>query len=146
MKNFKSVSSSTKGEKKMKSTKKKTAASKKTVTAKAQVGSIKMLSAKPSTKRPPNNSDVPHAVILHLNDMLNELKDVLTDYSQHLRSLDRMRLNGVGVKKLGFVERAYELALENAEFLPHYLSIERFGEDIQYFMDFRSLLATSQSN
>jgi hypothetical protein len=79
-------------------------------------------------------------VILHLNDLLNELRDVLNDYSQHLRSLDRMRLNGVGVKKLGFVERAYELALENAEFLPHYLTIERFGEDIQYFIDFRSLL------
>jgi hypothetical protein len=123
----------------MKSTKKKTVA-KKTAAPKAQVGSIKMLSAKPSTKRPPNNSDVPHQVILHLNDLLNELKDVLTDYSQHLRSLDRMRLNGVGVRKLGFVERAYELALENAEFLPHYLTIERFGEDIQYFMDFRSLL------
>ncbi|MDR0515751.1 MAG: hypothetical protein LBH25_01750 [Fibromonadaceae bacterium] len=113
---------------------------KKKATAKAQVGSIKILSAKPSTKRPPNNPDVPHQVILHLNDLLNELRDVLNDYSQHLRSLDRMRLNGVGVKKLGFVERAYELALENAEFLPHYLTIERFGEDIQYFIDFRSLL------
>jgi hypothetical protein len=30
--------------------------------------------------------------------------------------------------------------LENAEFLPHYLTAERFGEDIQYFMDFRSLV------
>jgi len=56
-----------------------------------------------------------------------------------LRSLDRKRLNGVGIKKMGFIDRAYELALENAEFLPHYLTIERFGTDIQYYMDFRSL-------
>jgi len=31
-----------------------------------------------------------------------------------------MRLNGVGIKKQGFIDRAYELALENGEFLPHW--------------------------
>jgi hypothetical protein len=131
----------------MKSTKKKpaqkkTATARKGVARNAPTGTAtqKLLTAKPSTKRPPNNPDVPNAVILHLNDLSNEIKDILDDYSQHLRALDRRRLNGVGVRKLGFVERAYELALENAEFLPHYLTIERFGEDIQYFMDFRSLL------
>jgi hypothetical protein len=100
---------------------------------------------KTATRRPPSNPDVPQAVILHLNEMLNQLKNALDEYSQHLRALDRRRLNGVGVRKLGFVERAYELTLENAEFLPHYLTIERFGEDIQYFIDFRSLVdLTSQ--
>jgi hypothetical protein len=113
----------------------------KTASKKPQTGTadIKMLSAKPSTKRPPNNPDVPQATIDHLNTMLNDLKTILDSYAQHLRALDRRRLNGVGVRKLGFIERAYEIALENSEFLPHYLTIERFGEDIQYFMDFRSL-------
>jgi hypothetical protein len=83
---------------------------------------------------------MPQATIDQINLVLNELKNLLDDYSQHLRALDRKRLNGVGVRKLGFIERAYEIALENAEFLPHYLTIERFGEDIQYFMDFRSLV------
>jgi hypothetical protein len=101
---------------------------------------IKMLSAKPSTKRPPNNPDVPQATIDQLNEVLNQIKTLLDDYAQHLRALDRRRLNGVGVRKLGFIERAYELALENAEFLPHYLTIERFGTDIQYFVDFRALV------
>ena len=50
-----------------------------------------------------------------------------------------MRLNGVVVRKLGFIESSYEIALENGEFLPHYLTLERFGNDIQYFMDFRTL-------
>ena len=100
---------------------------------------IKMLKGTPSTKRPPNNPDVPQEVIDHLNRELNELKEVLEGFAQHLRSLDRKRLNGVGIKKMGFIERAYELALENAEFLPHYLAIERFGTDIQYYLDFRSL-------
>jgi len=114
----------------------------KATTAKAQSGDaiIKMLKGTPSTKRPPNNPDVPQATIDHLNTMLNDLKTILDAFAQHLRALDRKRLNGVGVRKLGFIERAYEIALENSEFLPHYLTIERFGEDIQYFMDFRSLV------
>jgi hypothetical protein len=82
---------------------------------------------------------MPQEIIDSLNHDLNAIKDSLDAYSQHLRALDRMRLNGVGIKKMGFIDRAYELALENGEFLPHYLTIERFGTDIQYFMDFRSL-------
>jgi len=114
----------------------KTTASKKPQTGTAD---IKLLKGTPPTKRPPNNPDVPQVTIDHLNAMLNDLKTILDNYSQHLRALDRRRLNGVGVRKLGFIERTYEIALENSEFLPHYLTIERFGEDIQYFMDFRSL-------
>ena len=99
-----------------------------------------MLSAKPSTRRPPNNPDVPRLTIAKLNYALVEIKETLDEFSQHLRALDRMRLNGVGIRKLGFIERAYEIALENGEFLPHYLTIERFGRDITYFMDFRTLV------
>ena len=121
-----------------KKTTRKPTASKKPATAKMQ------LLAKPTsgkqTRRPPNNPDVPQDAIDELNVMLNEIKTLLDSYSQHLRSLDRKRLNGVGIKKLGFVERAYELALENPEFLPHYLTLERFGDDIHYFINFQSLI------
>jgi hypothetical protein len=65
-------------------------------------------------KRPPNNPDMPQNVIDNLNTDFNSIKEVLDNFSQHLRSLDRRRLNGVGVRKLGFIERAYEFALENA--------------------------------
>jgi hypothetical protein len=119
---------------------KKPSAKKPTARAKTGTTSIKLLSATgKTTKRPPNNPDMPQTTIDQINLVLNELKNLLDDFSQHLRALDRRRLNGVGIHKLGFVERAYELALENAEFLPHYLTIERFGTDIQYFVDFRSL-------
>jgi hypothetical protein len=114
-------------------------------TAKTGTAGIKLLSATSkgkttNTRRPPNNPDVPQVAIDNLNSMLNDLKTILDDYAQHLRALDRKRLNGVGVKKLGFIERTYEIALENTEFFPHYLTIDRFGADIQYFMDFRSLV------
>jgi hypothetical protein len=131
-----------------KATAKKTSTRGRKPAGKAQAGastaSIKLLkgtttNASLGTRRPPNNPDMPQEIIDSLNHDLNAIKNALDDYSQHLRSLDRMRLNGVGIKKMGFIERAYELALENGEFLPHYLTVERFGTDIQYFMDFRSL-------
>ena len=43
-----------------------------------------------------------------------------------LLAIWRSRIAGVGIKKLGFIERAYKFALENGEFLPHYLTLERF--------------------
>jgi len=92
------------------------------------------------TRRPPNNPEMPQTIIDNLNQDFNSIKELLDNFSQHLRSLDRRRLNGVGIHKLGFINRAYELALENAEFLPHYLTLERFGTDIQYFVDFRTLV------
>ena len=104
----------------------------------SQTATIKMLKGT-ATRRPPNNPDMPNDIIEMLNTDFNSILELLDSFSQHLRALDRMRLNGVGIKKLGFIERAYELALENGEFLPHYLTLERFGTDIQYFMDFRSL-------
>ena len=108
-------------------------------TPKGRTAVMKMLKSTTSTKRPPNNPEVPQLTIEQLNEELNNINEVLDDFAQHLRALDRMRLNGVGIKKLGFIERAYELALENGEFLPHYLTVDRFGADIEYFMDFRSL-------
>jgi len=105
---------------------------------KAQTAQIKMLKST-GERRPPNNPDMPQTIIDNLNTDFNSILELLDSFSQHLRALDRMRLNGVGIKKLGFIERAYELALENGEFLPHYLTLDRFGTDIQYFVDFRTL-------
>jgi hypothetical protein len=96
---------------------------------KEQTAQIKLLvgtwdkSGKDNTRRPPNNPDIPQTIIDNLNQDFNAIKELLDSYSQHLRALDRRRLNGVGIKKLGFIERAYELALENGEFLPHYLTL-----------------------
>jgi hypothetical protein len=125
----------------------KTTTAKKPATAKSSTGKIQMLAKPksaikkaPTTRRPPNNPDMPQGTINHLNAMLNDMMSILDNYSQHLRARDRMRLNGVGIRKLGFIERTYDIALENPEFLPHYLTIERFGEDIDYFLAFRSLV------
>jgi hypothetical protein len=69
-------------------------------------------------RRPDNNPAVPPLKIGQLAEDLSKIKTTLEGYIAHLRSLDRMRLNGVGIKKQGFIQRVYNFAIENPEFLP----------------------------
>jgi hypothetical protein len=96
------------------------------------------------TRRPPNNPDMPQLLIDDITSEFEDIKRVLDDYAAHLRALDRKRLNGVGIKTQGFIERAYEYAQTNPEFLPHYLTLDRFGEDNAYFVNFRNLFDTGK--
>jgi hypothetical protein len=95
-----------------------------------------------STRRPSSNPGMPMKKIEQFSYEFNDFKTELENYAAHLRALDRKRLNGVGIKKQGFIERAYELAETNQEYLPHYLTIEKFQEDNEYFIAFRSLYDT----
>jgi hypothetical protein len=85
---------------------------------------------------------MPFPVIKKLVNELNEIKTTLDDYAAHLRALDRKRLNGVGIKKQGFIERVAEYATTNPEFFPHYLTLDKFREDNEYFIGFRNLFDT----
>ena len=58
-------------------------------TPKGRTAVIKMLKGTASTKRPPNNPEVPQLTIEQLNEELNDVNEVLDDFAQHLRSLDR---------------------------------------------------------
>jgi hypothetical protein len=111
----------------------------KTTSAKTKTTAIKIPTTKPSTKRPAVNPTIPTRVIDSIFSDLNRVKTDLEEYAAHLRALDRKRLNGVGIKKLGFIERSFELAMENPEFLPHYLPIEKFQEDHQLYISLRAL-------
>jgi hypothetical protein len=81
---------------------------------------------------------MPLDFIADMEESFTSWRNDLEEFSAHLRALDRMRLNGVGLKKLGFIERALQLAAENPEFLPHYLSLRKFQADNQYFTSLRS--------
>jgi hypothetical protein len=82
---------------------------------------------------------MPEQILKDIAFIFDEVKTVLDDYAAHLRSLDRKRLNGVGIKKQGFIDRAYEYAVSNPEFLPHYVTLDKFREDNDYFTSFRNL-------
>jgi len=78
-------------------------------------------------------------MIEYFNDELIDVKQGLEEYAQHFRPLDRKRKNGVGIERQGFIKRALELAEENPEFLPHYVPIDDFENDYQYFTGVRAL-------
>ena len=67
------------------------------------------------------------------------LAGFLEQYAAHLRALDRMRHNGVGIQRQGFIERALILARENPEYLPHWLSVQKFEDDTALFVALRAL-------
>jgi hypothetical protein len=91
-------------------------------------------------KKPPDTPEAPQATIDHINTLLNKVKDILDDYSKYILTIDHGWLNEAEDNKSSLLGQAYELALKNNEFLPHYLTLERFGTDIQYLTDFRNLL------
>ena len=82
----------------------------------------------------------PKATIDQINAALTEIKNILDDYSKYMNAVDEKPINKEGNNKLSLLEYAHVLALENDSSFPHYLTLERFVTDIQYFTDFRNLI------
>jgi hypothetical protein len=88
----------------------------------------------PNVKRPPNTPPITQQVITEVTLLLEQVKAKLEAYAAHLRALDRRRLNNIGVKREGFAQRAFRLAMDNPEFLPHYLTRERYIDDYDQYV------------
>jgi hypothetical protein len=69
----------------------------------------------------------------------------LDDYTANLRALDRQRHNGVGLKRLGFIEAAFRLSTKFPQYFPHWLTTEKFQKDLDLFNAIRSLVEVSRS-
>ena len=93
----------------------------------------------PAPKRPSANPAMPDEVINEMEQSLHRMIIELEKYAAHLRALDRMRLNRVGIKREGFIQRAFQYAEESPVFLPHYLTPAQFGENARRFQRFRAL-------
>jgi hypothetical protein len=70
--------------------------------------------------------------------LLEQAKVKLEAYAAHLRALDRKHLNNIGVKREGFAQRAFRLAMDNPEFLPSYLTRERYIDDYDEYVVMQS--------
>ena len=97
-----------------------------------------------STKRPPSSPTIPYNVIFDVIDSLVQAKADLEAYAAHLRALDRKRLHSIGVRKEGFAQRAFRLAMDNPEFLPNYLAAERYIEDYNHYVIIQSAVDLNQ--
>jgi hypothetical protein len=83
---------------------------------------------------------MPKATIDQINTMLNEIKSMLDDYSQFMLEIDNTRLNEKGNNKFSSLGHANKLALQNEKYFPHFLTLERFVTDTEYFAEFRNLI------
>jgi hypothetical protein len=94
---------------------------------------------RPDARRPTPNPPIPEIAMEVLMSNIIVMRMLMEYHTANIRSLDRSRLNGVGVKKQGFIERAYSQAEENELFMPQYLTLEKFREDFGYFNQLRQL-------
>ena len=132
----------TKPLKKKTATKKPTA--KKTANAKAKP---KTASAKKAitTRRP--NANLPPTVDT-IDGMTNTILNIISAldyYAANLRALDRQRHNGVGLKRLGFIEAALRLSGKFPQYFPHWLTTQKFQADLDLFNAVRSLVEVCRS-
>jgi hypothetical protein len=94
-------------------------------------------------KRPEiNNPIIDDDDLVMIRFFLVNAAGIIEDYAANLRALDRKRLNSIGSRSMGFVEDAYDLAMENPQFLPKFLTAQRFTRDYDYFKAVRALLET----
>jgi len=118
----------------------------KTTTAKNPSSALKALSKVPTvknqsanTRTQPTNPLLTDEQAEQILGAFNAIRRILEEAAANLRPLDRARLNGVGIKRQGFIERAFALAAENTQFLPQYLDIEQFERSFEYFVTLRAL-------
>jgi hypothetical protein len=69
----------------------------------------------------------------------------LENYAANLRALDRQRHNGVGLKRLGFIEAAFRLSSKFPQYFPHWLNTAKFQSDLDLFNAIRSLVEVCRS-
>jgi len=92
----------------------------------------------PTPDCPSDNPDMPIQFINFLNADLNQVKTALEGYSAHLRIRGRKGY-GIGMKRQDFIDRTTEYAIENPEFLPRRISLEKIHKDSEYFNGFNAL-------
>jgi len=131
-----------------KSTAKKKPTTKKTATKKPtakKTANTKKASAKPTTRRPDANLPPTVDTIDGMTNTILNIISALDYYAANLRALDRQRHNGVGLKRLGFIEAALRLSGKFPQYFPHWLTTQKFQADLDLFNAVRSLVEVCRS-
>jgi hypothetical protein len=86
---------------------------------------------------PDRGSDIP-AIIASIESMMNNFVED-ENIDTNLSGRERQRLFGAGVRNFGFIEKAYDIARENPQFLPPNFSESGFEQNINSFEEARQL-------
>jgi hypothetical protein len=99
----------------------------------------------PIIRRPSPNPQPDIDVINMITTDLHSIIEALDNFAANLRALDRIRHNGVGLKRLGFIEAAFRIASQFPQYYPHWLSTAKFQADLDLFNAIRELLTACRS-
>ena len=98
-----------------------------------------------TTRRPDSNQPPTVNLVNSITDDVLYLMTELNNYAANLRALDRQRHNGVGLRRLGFIEAALRLSTKFPQYFPHWLNTEKFQADLDLFNAVRSLVEVCRS-
>jgi hypothetical protein len=76
--------------------------------------------------------------IEYITEALNHFVDA-NDMDNAMTGRQRQRLFGAGVRNYGFIEKAFDIARDNPDFLPAQFDAEQFGANIAEFDEYRQL-------
>jgi len=80
--------------------------------------SQKRTASAPAIRRPDPNLPPSPGTVNEITDTILNLIQELEGYTANLRALDRQRHNGVGLKRLGFIEAAFRLSSKFPQYFP----------------------------
>ena len=119
----------------------KTPAKKTTAKAKSKPSAGRQI----TTRRPDSNQPPTVNLVNSITDDVLYLMTELNNYAANLRALDRQRHNGVGLRRLGFIEAAFRLSSKFPQYFPHWLNTAKFQADLDLFNAVRSLVEVCRS-
>ena len=114
-------------------------------TAKTATTALSLAKLQELIRRPDQTLPPPKTAITLLIDDLLVMVNFLNTFAANLRALDRQRHNGVGLRRLGFIEAAFRLSSKFPQYFPHWLNTAKFQRDLDLFNTVRSLVEVCRS-
>jgi hypothetical protein len=88
-------------------------------------------------------ADAVAQLIALLEERMQHFMDV-EGVDNSLTGKERLRLISAGVRNNGFIDKTFDIAHDNPEFLPPHFDMERFTENVRKFEELRQLMLVLQ--
>ena len=98
---------------------------------------------KPKASMPEQKDLLTRNLITRLEQLMDDFIDE-QQVSANLTPTDRRRLVGVGVRNNGFIDKAFDIARDNPQFMPAHFDVSTLNWNMRELEDFRQLMFVLQ--